>query len=177
MGAIHRPIATLSLAAALLVAGLWTAARIPLEWAPRIELPVVRIAASWPGAVPQAVERYITAPIEAAVQAVVGAASVESISEEGRASVSIEVAPETDLATFIAEVNDRLARLHGSLPDRVRPFLTKDVPEALRDEQGSMTLQLVGPLPLEELRRLADRTVAPHLPALAHIDLYGGAEK
>jgi multidrug efflux pump subunit AcrB len=126
------------------------------------------------------VERYITAPIEAAVQAVVGAASVESFSEEGRASVSIEVAPETDLATFIAEVNDRLARLHSTLPDRVRPFLTKDVPEALRDEQGFMTLQLVGPLPLEELRRLADRTVAPplrSLPGLASVDLYGGAEE
>jgi hydrophobic/amphiphilic exporter-1 (mainly G- bacteria), HAE1 family len=130
MGAIHRPIATLSLAAALLVAGLWTAARIPLEWTPRIELPVVRIAASWPGAAPRVVERYITAPIEAAVQAVAGAASVESISEEGRASVSIEVAQETDLATFIAEVNDRLVRLHSALADRVRPFLTKDVPEA-----------------------------------------------
>jgi multidrug efflux pump subunit AcrB len=170
-----RPIATLSLAAALLVAGLWTAARIPLEWTPWIELPVVRIAASWPG-----VERYITAPIEAALQAVVGAASVESLSEEGRVSVSIEVAPETDLATFIAEVNDRLARLHGSLPDRVRPFLTKDVPEALRDEQGFMTLQLVGSLRPEALWRLADRTVAPRLqslPALAGVVVFGGAEQ
>ena len=39
---------------------------------PNIELPIVRISAVWPGASPRSVERYVTAPIERALQEVQG---------------------------------------------------------------------------------------------------------
>lgn len=175
---LNRPKAVLSIATALLLAGFWTATRLPLEWSPQIELPVIRIAASWPGASPRSVERHVTAPIERAVQSVQGVASVESISEEGRTTVSLDVSEDADLSTFIAEINDRLIRLHPSLPDRVHPQLTKDIPEALRDEQGFMTLQLVGPLTPEALRQLAEKEVAPRLRSLqglAEVAVRGGA--
>ena len=175
---LHRSKAVISVAAAILMVGLWVAVRIPLEWSPNIELPVVRISAVWPGSSPRSVERYIAAPIERAVQSVQGTLSVESLSEEGRTTVTLEMDPDADLATYIAEINDQLSRLHSILPDRVRPFLSREVPEALRDEQGFMTLQLVGPLTPEAVLQLAEKEVAPKfesIEGLEGVQVRGGA--
>ena len=90
-----------------------------------------------------------------------GTLSTESLSEEGRTTITLEVDPEIEMGTYVAEVNDQLSRLHPHLPDRVRPFLTRQVPEALRNEQGFMTLQLVGPLPQRPCASLLKKRLPP----------------
>lgn len=170
----------LAWAVALLIAGTWAAFQVPLEWVPQVELPEVRISASWPGASPRQVERYVASPIERAVQTVPGTAHVESLSEEGTASVILAVAEDIDLGAYVAQVNERLALLREVLPDRVHPRLTKKIPEALRDEQGFITLQLVGPLTPDELRRLAEERLVPKLrslPGLADVLVEGGTRR
>jgi len=166
---LNRSVSVLAWAAALLVAGAWLATQVPLEWVPKVELPEVRIAASWPGSSPRAVERYVTAPIERTVQGVEGTANVESLSQEGQTTITLQVAEGTELGPYVARVNERLALLKDELPDRVVPRLSKRVPEALRDQQGFMTLQLVGPQTPAELRRRADEQVAPKLRTLAGV--------
>jgi multidrug efflux pump subunit AcrB len=145
------------------------ATEVPLEWVPTVELPEVRVTASWPGSSPRAVERYVTAPLERAVQNVEGTAGVESVSQEGAATVTAQVAETADLAAYTARLSERLSLVEASLPDRVSPRLTKRVPEELREEQGFMTLQLVGPQDPSALRRLAEDQVAPRLSALAGV--------
>ncbi len=180
IGWLRRPVAVLSWATALLLAGLWVGQQIPIEWVPRVELAEVHIAATWPGAAPRQVEQYVTAPIERAVQRVPGTVHVESLSEEGRATVILQVAPDVPLGPYVAQVREELARLRGVLPDRVVPQLTRAVPEQLREQQGFLTLQLVGPLEPEALRKLADELVAPRLrsvPGVAFVRVAGGRER
>ena len=177
---LKRSVPVLAWAVAILLAGGWLATQVPLEWVPTVELPEVRIGASWPGSSPRAVERYVTAPIERAVQGVEGTAGLESLSQEGRATITLQVAEGTELGPYVARVNERLALLRGELPDRVTPRLTKQVPEALRDEQGFMTLQLIGPQAPGDLRRLADEEVAPRLqslPVVADLVVRGGTQE
>ena len=174
---LRRPVAVLAWALALLLAGAWAALHTPLEWSPELELPEVRINAAWPGASPRQVERYVTAPLERAVQTVPGTEAVESLSQESSATLILRVNEDVDLGAYVAQVNERMALLRGVLPDRVHPRLTKQVPEALRDEQGFLTLQFVGPLPPDQLRRLADERLAPKLrslPGLADVLVEGG---
>ena len=166
---VDRPTPILAWAVALLLGGAWMATQVPLEWAPTVELPEVRVTASWPGSSPRSVERYVTAPLERAVQNVEGTAGVESVSEEGRTTVTAKVAEGTDLSLYTARVSERLRLVEETLPDRVTPRLTKRVPEALRDEQGFMTLQLVGPQTPSALRRLAEDRVSPRLSSLAGV--------
>jgi multidrug efflux pump subunit AcrB len=166
---IERPVPVLAWAVALLLGGAWMATQVPLEWAPTVELPEVRVTASWAGSSPRSVERYVTAPIERAVQNVEGTAGVESISEEGQTTVTAQVAEDTDLGLYTARVSEQLRLLEEDLPDRVTPRLTKRVPEALRDEQGFMTLQLVGPQDPSTLRRWAEDRVSPRLSALSGV--------
>ena len=179
-GWLARPKALLIWTAALLVAGAWTALRLPLEWSPSVELPSVSVTAAWPGASPRAVERYVAAPLERSLRAIPGTAKIESYSQESQAFLRLEVAPGRDLGLYLAEVSDRVAALRRSLPDRVVPRLAHDVPEALQDEQGFMTLQLVGALDPVALRRLAQERVAPllrGLPGVAGLTLDGGEER
>ena len=166
---IRRPVSILAWAVAILLAGVGLAIQVPLEWVPSVELPQVRIGAAWPGSSPRAVERYVTAPIERAVQGVEGTAGIESLSQEGRSTVTLQVDEGVALGPYVARVNERLALLRDELPDRVTPRLTKRVPEALRDQQGFMTIQLVGPQAPADLRRLADEQVAPRLQSLAGV--------
>ena len=177
---LNRPVALLAWAVALLVGGSWAATEVPLEWVPKVELPEVRISASWPGASPRAVERYVTAPIERAAQAVEGTARVESLSEEGRTTVTLQVGEGTALGPYVARLGERLAIAERELPHRVTPRLTKRIPEALRDEQGFMTLQLVGPQAPAALRRWADEQLAPtlrSLPGVADVIVAGGTQR
>ncbi|ARA94296.1 acriflavin resistance protein [Rhodothermaceae bacterium RA] len=179
-GLMERPVAVLSWAVALLLMGGWAAFEVPLEWVPRVELPEVRLTASWPGASPRQVERYVTAPIERAVQTVPGTEGIESLSREGMSTVILRVADGTDLSTYITRVGERLTLLRGVLPEHVHPRLTRQVPEALRKEEGFMTLQLVGVLAPDALRRIADERLAPVLRSLegvAEVRVEGGTER
>ncbi len=145
-----------------------------------VELPEVRIAVQWPGASPRQVERYVTAPIERSVQTVPGTAKVESSSEPGSAGIVLSVAEGYDLGAYVTQVNERLTLLRGVLPDRVQPRLTKKVPTALRDELGFITLQVVGPMTPDELRRLAEERLAPalsSLPGIANVEVEGGSQR
>lgn len=156
-------------ATAVLLAGAWLAGGLPVEWVPNPKGSAVSIVASWPGAPPRVVERQVTAPIEQAVSQVPGTKGVKTYSREGQAVVRLEVSADRGLDLYIAEVSDRLASLRRSLPAYVVPRVTTELPESLRREQGFMTLQLVGSTTPEELRRVADRIVAPRLRSLSGI--------
>ena len=143
-------------------------------------MPEIRVTANWPGASPRQIERYIAAPIERILQTIPGTARVESLSEESTAFVTAGVAEGIELEPYVVQVGEALERLRGTLPDRVAPQLTKRVPEALREEHGFMTLQLVGPGTPDVLRELAEEAVTPRLrsvPGVADVLVEGGTER
>lgn len=175
-----RPIAVLSWAAAILLAGGWAATRVPVEWVPRVELHEVNVQAYWFGGSPRQVERYVTAPIERAVQTVPGVEHIRSYSQEGSATIILEVAEEADLGSFVAQVNEQLQVVRAVLPERVFPRLTKSIPEELRDQQGFLILQLIGPQDADVLRAFAEREIQPRLSSIhgvAEVAVQGGTER
>ena len=147
-----RPIATASWSVALLIAGAWAATQVPLEWTPQVELPEIRVAASWPGAAPRQVERYVTAPIERALQRIPGTAEIESFSEENMSTVTVSVSDDVDIEHYTSQLNEQLALLRDVLPERVFPYPTRSIPEALREQVGYMPgrFSLYGDLSVEE---------------------------
>lgn len=179
-GLLKRPIAVISWCTAIVLAGIWAALDIPIEYSPNTELPRVSISAIWPGASPRQVERYVTAPIEREIQTVPGIAEINSISSEGHSHIQIQVDEEMDLGTFSTQIGENLTLLRDRLPRNVSPRLTKEIPEAFRDVQGFMTLRLIGPYSPDELRKTADELLKPKFESLSGIDLVevtGGSER
>jgi len=179
-GLLKRPIAVVSWCTAIVLAGIWAALDIPIEYSPNTELPRVSISANWPGASPRQVERYVTAPIEREIQSVPGIAEINSISSEGRSHIQIQVDQNTDLSTFSTQIGENLTLLRNQLPEDVSPRLTKQIPEVFRDVQGFMTLRFIGPYGPDELRKTADELLKPKFESLPGIDLVevtGGSER
>ncbi|MCY3487088.1 MAG: efflux RND transporter permease subunit, partial [Bacteroidetes bacterium] len=179
-GLLKRPIAVISWCTAIILAGIWAASDIPIEYSPKTELPRVSVRAIWPGASPRQVERYVTAPIEREIQTVPGIAEINSISSEGQSHIQIQVDEDVDLGTFTTQIGENLTLLRDRLPENVSPRLTKQIPEAFRDVQGFMTLRLIGPYSPDELRKTADELLKPKFESLPGIDLVevtGGSER
>ena len=89
--ATHRPAVVWASCSALLIAGAIAFTRLPLATRTTVELPRLSVSAGWPGAAPEVVETYLTSPIEAAVQGVRGVRRVNSTSNDGRASLTIDL--------------------------------------------------------------------------------------
>jgi multidrug efflux pump subunit AcrB len=176
----QRPKIAAICGAGVVIAGLLSLFGMPVEWVPTVELPAVNITAFWPGASPESVERYVTAPIERSLRGITGTTKVESYSAEGRVFLRLEVSSEVRLAFFLSEVSDRLAALRPSLPPFVVPHVTPEIPESLRERQGFLTLQLAGRSDPRRLRELAEQAVAPQLrrlPGIASVVAEGGEEQ
>ena len=93
----HGTIANLLLAA-MLVLGLWAASLIRAQYFPDVIVSQVEVSVRWDGAGADDVDRGIVQVLEPAMLAVDGVANVFSLSREGRASLDLEFAPDTDIA-------------------------------------------------------------------------------
>lgn len=175
----RRARSVLILAVAVVAAGAWVCAGVPLEWSPKVEHPEVIVVAMWPGASPTAVERYVTAPVERALQGIAGTAGVESYSRPGQSVVRLEASQRVDPRIYASEISDRLSVLRRTLPAGVVPRLAREPQELFEEERQLMVLEVVGRDP-RELRRVAEQVLAPRLRSLSgisRISIEGGEEE
>src|SRR5690606_20095207 len=106
--------------------------RLPIEQLPDIDLPVVAVVASYPGASPEAVENDIVRPIENAVNTISGLDTIQSTSQAGQALVIILFDMEVNSSIAAQDVRDRLATVEGSLPENAGD------PQVLRFDPGEL---------------------------------------
>ena len=169
------------LAIGLLGVAAWR--NIPIELLPDTDLPQLSISAQWSRATPEAMEAFVTAPLEAAVQQVRGVEKISSVSSEqfgqGRSQVTVEFARGTDMDFARLDLSERLAQIEEELPEgvvgpRVEPY----VPQEFREQRRPfLRYTLTGPFLLEALRAHVDDQIAPELLQLdgvAGVEAYGG---
>ena len=179
---IRRPVAVAMgyFAVALLGVAAW--GNIPVELLPDTRLPRLDVAGDWPGASPETVEAFLTSPVEAVIQQVRGVEKVTSVSQEGRARVTVEFDRETDMDFARLDLSERLATLEESLPPGVRRVLIEPyVPREFQDARRPMlSYTFTGPRTLESLRQHLDDVVIPELArseGVATVRAYGGRER
>ncbi|MFQ5677877.1 MAG: efflux RND transporter permease subunit [Gemmatimonadota bacterium] len=184
---IRRPVATACLYIALLALGAYSFRLIPLELLPEVSYPRLTVTASWRGASPEAMEAFVTAPLEAAVEQVGGVRKVSSVSRadrrgaSSRSEIDVEFARATRMEFARLELGERLAALQDELPVGVRPSVSRYVPPEFAEENRPfLSYQLSGPYTFEHLGELADREVRPLLLAVdgvSQVRVYGGEER
>ena len=123
---IGRPIFTMMVVLIVLILGLVSFSRLPIDLMPDITYPTLTVGTSYPNANPEVVESVITRPIEQAMSAVPGVQEVTSSSQTGYSSVRVTFAWGRSLDAAASDVRDRLDRVVGRLPDDAdRPVLYK----------------------------------------------------
>jgi HAE1 family hydrophobic/amphiphilic exporter-1 len=114
---VGNPVFATMLMVALLVFGVFSYLRLAIEQFPDIDLPVVAVVVSYPGASPEAVENDIVRPIEDAVNTISGIDTIQSTAQQGRAMVVIQFDMEVQSSSAAQDVRDKIAQIEATLPD------------------------------------------------------------
>lgn len=123
---VRRPITTLMLFAAILIIGLVSYQRLPIDLFPEIEPPVISVLVQYPGASAQDVELNVTKKVESGLGSVSELKSMRSTSIDGISVTTLEFEFGTNLDEASNNIRDALEFVKRQLPDDTEnPFIFK----------------------------------------------------
>jgi multidrug efflux pump subunit AcrB len=125
---IRNPVPAVLLFILLTLAGLLAYRATPVQDFPDIELPVVTVSASLPGAAATQMETEVARKIEDSVATLQGVKNIYTRVLEGQATVTVEFVLERQLSEAVNDVRDAVARVRADLPSDLRdPSVTKTI--------------------------------------------------
>ncbi|NQT54828.1 MAG: efflux RND transporter permease subunit [Desulfobacteraceae bacterium] len=174
---VRRPVFTIMAALIVIILGLVSLTRLPIDLMPDVTYPILSISSDYENAGPEEVEELITRPIEEAMSAVPGAEEVTSVSGEGTSRVRVGFTWGTDLDAAANDIRDRLDSLIPNLPDDV------DRPRLRKYDLASFPVLILGASsnvdPIQ-MRRIIDDQVKYRIerqPGVAALDVHGGLDR
>lgn len=135
---VSQPVFATMMMLAMVVIGAFSYSRIPVERLPNVDLPVVAVVTSYPGAQPEAVESDVIKPIEDAVATLSGIDTISSTARTGSALTIILFDLEVKSSEAAQQVRDKVAQTSAMLPDTV------DAPLVLRFDPAEMPIMSIG---------------------------------
>ncbi|WP_309086662.1 efflux RND transporter permease subunit [Chelativorans sp.] len=175
---VGYPVFATMMMVALVVFGLFSYQRLGLDQYPNVDVPVVVVMTSYPGATPETVETEVTRPVEQALNTISGIDQVTSTSYEGRSLVVAFFKLEVSGAAAAQDVRDRVAPLEASFPSGVdKPLVQRFNPS----DQPIVSIALSSPtVSLPELTRIADRQIVKEISTISGVGeamLVGGQNR
>lgn len=115
--AVERPVTTTMVFLAILVLGIVSLLRLPVDLFPEIEPPIISVITSYPGAGAADVEQNLTEPLERVLATVSDIKQISSTSEDNVSLIILEFEWGSDLDVATNDVRDQLELVRASLPD------------------------------------------------------------
>lgn len=164
---VSHPVFATMMMVALVVFGLFSYQRLGLDQYPNVDVPVVVVMTSYPGATPETVETEVTRPVEDALNSISGLDQVTSTSYEGRSLVVASFDLEVSGPAAAQDVRDRVAPLEAQFPSGVdKPLVQRFNPS----DQPILSIALSSPsLGLPELTTIADRRVVKEIGTISGV--------
>ena len=123
---IRRPVLATVLNLVVLLLGIIAFQRLAVRLIPNVDVPVVTVNTTYPGASAQVIESQVTQPIEDALSGVEGIEYMQSVSREESSQVTIRFRLNRDPDGAASDVRDRVAQARQFLPLEVRePIIQK----------------------------------------------------
>ncbi len=173
--AIRRPVFTSMIMAGLVVMGLFSLTRLPIEMFPNIDFPFVVAQTVYVGASPEAVEREVTRRLEESFNTIEGIKTIRSVSVEGASQVILEFQLGRDVDQAAQDVRAKIDAVRRDLPTDI------EAPTVMKFDPGAIpiiSLSISSPtIPAVELTRLADEDIRRKLetvPGVGQVQLTGG---
>ncbi len=165
--ALRNRIGILMLSLAMVVLGVTSLERLPVDLFPNIQVPVAFVGVIYKGAPPLDIEQSVVYPIEKAVSSASNVEHVESFSKQGIGAVQIWFNWGADINVGQMEVMQRITQILNSLPPGIlQPFIVKfDVSNI------PVSFVTVSSDDLDEraLYDLAYNTIAPQIEQIANV--------
>jgi HAE1 family hydrophobic/amphiphilic exporter-1 len=173
---IRRPVAIAMAFIAIVVLGILSFSRLPVDLLPDIAYPKLIIYTTYPGVAPSEIERFITLPIEGAVGKVPGRERTESSSREGTSLVTLRFAWGTNMDFAALNVREQLDGLTGTLPlEAKRPTVLRTDPRS----EPILAISVAGASlwDLKELSESVFRRRLEQIDGVAQAAVTGGLER
>jgi len=131
---IRRPVVPAVFSMILVVFGLFVFWKLPIRELPSgLQPPVVQVQVDYQGASAEIVSSEIVEILEDVIGGAEGIKNIDSISENGRATIKIEFDTSIDLDAATNDIRDRVSRVSDNLPEDA------DAPEILKQSAGFTT--------------------------------------
>jgi hydrophobic/amphiphilic exporter-1 (mainly G- bacteria), HAE1 family len=113
---IRRPVMTAVLTLSVILFGVLSYLRLPVNDLPVVDYPVISVQANYPGASPDTVANNIATPLERQFMQINGLELVTSQSTEGHVSFTLQFALEKSIDAAATDVQTAISQATGNLP-------------------------------------------------------------
>ena len=120
---IERPIAVVAAVLMILIFGLLALQRIPIQLTPDVRKPVITVTTYWSGGSPVEIEREVVNRQEEVVKGIEGITKLESRSQDGRATLTLEFEIDSDMNRALLIVSNRLNQITGYPEEANEPLI------------------------------------------------------
>jgi len=172
-----RPVAVAMLFLAVILLGVISFVRLPIDLLPDVSYPRLVVFTSYPDVAPAEVERLITERVEAQAAAVPGVERVTSVSREGVSLVTLRFSWGTDMDFAMLNVREKLDNIRESLPETAtRPRILRVDPES----EPIMVISVAGGADLWATKEAAEsvfRRRLEQLDGVAEAAVTGGLDR
>ncbi len=175
--AVNRPITTFMFFIMVILFGIISFMRLPIDLMPDITWPSITVATEYANVGPKEMEQLITRPVEEAVSSIQGVEKIISTSSEGNSRVRVSFVWGIDIDDAANDVRTRVDRIRDHLPE------DSDSPRIYKFDLSSfpvLYLGVSGKLDPVELRDVVEHQVKSRLeriPGVAAVDVRGGLRR
>ncbi|MFN8790060.1 MAG: efflux RND transporter permease subunit [Bdellovibrionales bacterium] len=174
---VKRPIFMSCVLVSLIVVGLFTFNKTPVELFPDVTFPIVNVNIIYPGAGPTEIETLVSKPIEEEISGIAGIKNIRSINRESVSVVIAEFNLDVDIKYAEQQVRDKVSGARRKLPDSIEePVIAKVDPSA----QPIMAVAISSNLKGGELFDLANEVIRPQLEQVnqvGRVEVVGGRKR
>jgi multidrug efflux pump subunit AcrB len=179
---IGRPTLVTVTALILCVLGIAAAMRIPVQMIPDLDVRVIGVRTTWPGATPQDVEKEILIEQEDYLRNLPNLSRIVATAAHGRAEIELEFPLGTDITEMLIRVNNALSQV-PAYPETV------DEPRIFANAFSSNAFMFFSITPLPGNPRQLDmglaqdfvedtvKTRLASVPGISEVGVYGGVER
>ncbi len=124
--AVKRPIMTTLCFVAVVILGLFSLVKLPIDLLPDIETNTIMVITMYPGASAEDIEQNVTKPLENTLNSVEHLKHISSNSRENTSVITLEFEFGYDIDVLTNDVRDKLDMVESSLPDGImNPIIFK----------------------------------------------------
>jgi multidrug efflux pump subunit AcrB len=123
---IRNPVPVIMMFIMLVVGGLISFPKLPVQQQPDITFPYISVSVSYAGVPPSQMETEVTRKVEDAVSNIVGVQHISSTVTTGNSNTAIEFDFDTDIQQAVDDVRDAVTRIRPNLPqDATEPYIAR----------------------------------------------------